>query len=114
MAWTDPAKRAANNARYRKQYYRRKFWIDKIKTKCGCAECGYNAHPAALDFDHIDPNDKEFLIPRVLSRGNLRRIFKEIRKCRILCANCHRIHSNKQWHTGLTPPQKEEQCSSPI
>lgn len=108
MAWKDPAKRAANAAKYRKQYHRRKHWIDKYKVACGCEVCGYNSHPAALDFDHINPEEKEFLIPRLLGRGNLKRLFREIRKCRVLCANCHRIHSRIQWDSGATYKTKRK------
>jgi len=102
MTYTDPVKLDRYREKYKLQYHRRKYWIDKLKTVQGCAECGYNAHPAALDFDHINPDDKEFLIPRYLARSSLTRLFKEIRKCRILCANCHRVHSRTQWNSGLT------------
>ena len=42
--------------------------IDKIKLSTGCEICGYNKHPAALSFDHFNPENKyktkslEFLI----------------------------------------------------
>jgi len=58
--------------------------------KNGCAICGYNKNAAALDFHHLDPNEKELKI------GNphaVERLLKEIEKCIVLCANCHReIH----------------------
>lgn len=110
MAFKDPEKEEAYKDRYRRQYHRRKRWIDKIKVGFGCDDCGYNLHPAALDFDHIDPSTKEFLIPRFLARSNLKRLFKEIRKCRILCANCHRTHSRTQWDLGITYKVKNEVC----
>jgi hypothetical protein len=91
---------------YNYQYHRRKFWIDKIKIGLGCASCGYNTHAAALDFNHLHPEDKDFLIPRFLGRGNLKRLFNEIRKCQVLCANCHRVHSREQWDTGITSRNK--------
>jgi len=103
----DPEKIKASKEKYKKQYYQRKRWIDRIKTSKGCAHCGYSDNAVALDFDHIDPSTKEFLIPRFLCRSNLKRLFKEIRKCQILCANCHRIHSNQQWRTGVTYKVKE-------
>ena len=87
---------------YNYQYKRRKQRIDSIKLSAGCCVCGYKEHSAALDFDHIDPSTKEFLIPRYLARTNLKRLFAEIRKCRIICANCHRVHSREQWNNGVT------------
>lgn len=107
MAYRDPVKKQANDEKYRKQYHRRKRWIDKIKTAGGCSSCGYKEHPAALDFDHRNPDEKEFLIPHRLGRSSLKRLFKEIRKCRILCANCHRVHSRVQWDEGVTYKTKD-------
>jgi hypothetical protein len=102
LAYTDPVKEQAYKEKYRLQYHRRKRWIDKIKLSAGCEICGYKEHPAALDFDHKNPDEKEFLIPRFLGRGNIARLFREIRKCRVICANCHRVHSRDQWNSGQT------------
>lgn len=81
---------------YTARYARRYLRISKLKRDIGCQHCGYNEHACALDFDHIDQATKEFLIPRCLARTPLKRLFNEIRKCQILCANCHRVHSDKQ------------------
>ena len=67
---------------------RQKF-INNYKIKLGCAKCGYNKHPAALDFSHRNPKEKQFNI----SAGrfySMEKLTKEIEKCDILCANCHR------------------------
>lgn len=78
--------------------HRRKLeLIRAIKTESGCVECGYNAHPEALDFDHIDPTAKANP-----GRGAFRtiwswsRIEAEIAKCEVVCANCHRIRTAKR------------------
>ena len=70
---------------------RRYYWINKYKVLKGCENCGYNAHGVALDFDHIDRSEKKFTIARRVDLSTIKTLFKEIRKCRILCANCHRI-----------------------
>lgn len=77
---------------------RRQRWINKIKTSKGCAECGYNKHGVALDFDHIDPSTKLFSPSSQSVTYKLKPLFKEIRKCQILCANCHRIRSYEEKH----------------
>ncbi len=28
-------------------------WVGAIKLKAGCADCGFNKWPEALDFDHL-------------------------------------------------------------
>ena len=60
-----------------------------------CEICGYNKCSDALEFHHEDPAQKEFS----LSDRNLildwQQIKKELDKCHLVCANCHReIHSN--------------------
>jgi hypothetical protein len=59
-----------------------------IKKSAGCADCGYNAHSAALDFHH--QRDKLFQLTRDLCRAWVE-VEKEIAKCVVLCANCHRV-----------------------
>jgi DNA-binding transcriptional ArsR family regulator len=54
-----------------------------------CVLCGYDRHPAALHFHHVDPTTKSF----VLSRHGVTRSFNEAAaeadKCVLLCGNCH-------------------------
>lgn len=51
-----------------------------------------------LDFDHKDPNNKKFGIARAVNEGYAwELILEEIKKCRILCANCHRIRTAEQF-----------------
>lgn len=57
--------------------------------KCGI--CGYDKCQEALEFHHLNPNEKDFTI-----QGKCRSWKKsviELRKCIMVCANCHReIH----------------------
>ncbi len=54
-----------------------------------CIMCGYDKCKRALSFHHIDPDKKEFdLSSRGLTRS-WERIEKEIKKCVLVCANCH-------------------------
>ena len=72
--------------------------IDKIKMAAGCQICGYNAHPAALSFDHFNPENKyvtksgkKVHVADMVKGGRYawNTIQEEIKKCRILCMNCH-------------------------
>lgn len=59
-----------------------------------CVICGYNKSIWALDYHHRNPNEKDF---NISSYGNLawEKIKKELDKCDLLCANCHReVHHN--------------------
>ena len=54
-----------------------------------CQICGFDEFPDALEFHHENPNEKEY----GLSSGNchsLEQDLIEIKKCFLLCANCHR------------------------
>ena len=69
-------------------------WEIKLKSinyKGGkCEKCGYNKCPTALEFHHIDPINKEFSISHLPHTRSWARTNKEIDKCKLLCANCHR------------------------
>lgn len=76
----------------RKRRAERRAWFAEILSKLSCTRCDEN-HPAVLDFHHRDPSEKEGQIGEML--GNLKSkesILKEIDKCDVLCANCHRKH----------------------
>ncbi len=64
----------------------------EYKSKLSCERCGYNQHPAALDFHHKDGSTKLFSMGQAPTRGySWETILEEIAKCEVLCANCHRI-----------------------
>lgn len=60
-----------------------------------CIDCG-NTNPLVLEFDHKDTGLKEFNVSNVLYWGSMSRILKEIQKCEVRCANCHKIKTAKQ------------------
>lgn len=73
---------------------RKRKLVDELGGKC--VDCGYSAHLAALDFDHVDPKTKSFNIGQKLSNSPYYELLEEARKCVIRCANCHRIKTNPQ------------------
>ena len=62
-----------------------------FKATLQCARCGEN-HPSALDFHHEIPAEKEHSINNLCRVGAYRKIREELKKCIVLCANCHRKH----------------------
>jgi transposase len=54
-----------------------------------CALCGYDRHVGALEFHHLDPADKRFSLSHMGTARSLERARDEVRKCVLLCANCH-------------------------
>ena len=74
-----------------------------IKHKGGkCCIFGYSKCNSALDFHHREESNKSFgLAVRGLTRS-WERTRKELNKCILVCANCHR-----EIHEGITQPPKE-------
>lgn len=58
-----------------------------------CSACGYDKNLAALEFNHLDPGTKTFGIDmRKMSNTSEALLLAEVKKCVLLCANCHREH----------------------
>ena len=77
-------------ARARRRVELREF-IREYKLEKGCAICGYRRSPFALEAHHKN-DDKEFNIGTAIGDDVSKiRIIKELVKCVILCANCHRM-----------------------
>lgn len=68
-----------------------------IKMGGKCSICGYDKCFDALEFHHINPENKSFNISvRGLTRS-WENIEAEISKCILICANCHReIHAKSK------------------
>lgn len=54
-----------------------------------CNKCGFVGEPRQFDCHHIDPSTKINTISNLRTSFNLLR--KELHKCELLCANCHRL-----------------------
>jgi len=66
----------------------------QLLTRSECMDCKIS-DPRVLEFDHRPEEEKNFDIARSVS-GSTRSwklIEKEIQKCDIVCANCHRIRT---------------------
>jgi len=71
-------------------------WLDDYKKDHKCSQCGIDDY-RVLEFHHTDVNDKEFNIAYAFfNHYGLERIKEEVKKCKVVCANCHRlIHYRK-------------------
>lgn len=98
---------------------RRLHWLRKYKKSKGCAVCGFNEHPLALDFAHIDQMTKhsgaaygaasgisklysKIYRDKERNRQALKAVIAEIRKCKVLCKNCHVVETfeSKQFNNN--------------
>lgn len=67
--------------------------VAAYKVRQGCMDCGFNAHPIALEFDHRSGEQKLFNIGEKVGCYPMNRIWAEIAKCDVVCANCHAIRT---------------------
>lgn len=74
-------------------------YLQSIKEKAACADCGINYPYFVMDFDHLPEHGKEFNIAEFSKHHTMGDVVKEIAKCDIVCANCHRIRT---WSRLLT------------
>ena len=76
-------------------------FVNQIKIELEkCSECKIKINKETVccfDFDHIDPFYKDYTISNMCTnRKSKELILKEIKKCRLLCCKCHRLHTAKQ------------------
>jgi hypothetical protein len=65
--------------------------IAMLKLEVGCARCGFDEDPAALDFDHVRGVKTANIATLAGTSRSLTLLLDEVEKCQVLCANCHRI-----------------------
>lgn len=105
---------------YMKNYYKRKpekykkhkddyvrlndnIWILKAQSLVaqrliyGCMDCK-ELDPIVLEFDHRDSSTKKFSISSLMKRKVTEaELIEELNKCDVVCANCHRRRTAKQF-----------------
>jgi len=112
MPYKDPeVKKAYHKLQSRKHYEKNKEKVIEATTKYAkrgkekwdlfkgslhCARCNEN-HIACMDFHHINPSEKEYEVSALISSKMFTKAYKEIKKCIVLCSNCHRkLHYNEK------------------
>ena len=87
-----------NRALYRKKNIRRRKelieFVISLKQK-PCMDCGVRYSHYVMDFDHRNKKTKIDSINQMINYHSYSRekILKEIEKCDLVCANCHRIRT---------------------
>ncbi len=91
-----------HNKQVKQRYEENKSQINTLKEGKYCEKCGYNKCIAALDYHHIDPSIKIDTVARLSTHSNIDNAIKEIDKCVLLCANCHREFHYLEEKIGIT------------
>lgn len=73
----------------RKRKLKLRNWFKEYKQGLNCSKCGEN-HVATIEFHHNSAG-KEMEISKMVSEGySVKRITQELKKCIVLCSNCHK------------------------
>jgi hypothetical protein len=83
--------RSCKCASQKRRRYRLRDWVERLKQTLECSECGFDDF-RALEFHHPDGQEKDFSIGNMVADNrSILAVEREIAKCVVLCANCHRI-----------------------
>ncbi len=69
--------------------------IKQIKEKSSCADCKKKYPYYVMDFDHVR-GQKSFNIGGSYEYKGRLQILEEIKKCDLVCSNCHRERTHKR------------------
>ena len=93
-----------NTAEHKKAVYKRtaeqrqrnQEFIFEYLLKHPCVDCGED-DPIVMEFDHLPEYDKKYEVSGMIIKGYaIESIKKEIDKCDVVCANCHKRRTSKR------------------
>lgn len=94
-----------NNRKYRTEL---REWLTELKNR-PCQDCGQRYPAYVMDFDHRDGSQKDDAISRMVTQRVLRKeIEKEIKKCDLVCSNCHRERTYQRQVRELEPKRSSK------
>jgi len=73
--------------------FRRRELLDMLKDE-PCMDCGKRFSPECMDFDHVRGRKRIAIGPH--KRCSWKRLEKELAKCDLVCANCHRTRTKQR------------------
>jgi len=93
------AKRYAEQGRWTDEGPKAKLlreWMVELKSK-PCYDCHQSFQVCCMDFAHRDPSSKKYNIGSMFAHHYGRALIqKELDKCDLVCANCHRIRTRNE------------------
>lgn len=94
-----------SRAKARREILRAEFRANMLSyiADKSCVDCG-ESDIRVLELDHLDPTTKKFSISQAVKLGYAWvDVLEEMKKCRVLCANCHKKRTAQQfnWYKAL-------------
>lgn len=70
-------------------------WMAELKSG-PCTDCGKHFPPIAMDFDHVRGQKTANVSSLYFAPAET--VMEEIAKCELVCACCHRIRTERNYH----------------
>ena len=90
--------KARDRVTHQKRLSEKKKWVLDYKTSTPCKDCKIQYHPWVMEFDHIADDKTCNISDMVHKQGTLKRLKKEVDKCELVCANCHRMRTYSRFY----------------
>lgn len=74
--------------------------LRKMKEENPCTDCGEFYPYYVMDYDHLDGSTKIANVSHVLTKSGVAAMLREIEKCELVCANCHRVRTHRRLSEG--------------
>lgn len=71
-------------------------FLDSLKQD-PCLDCGIKYPPYVMDFDHTKDDKYENVSHMVSNKRSREDILNEVKKCDLVCSNCHRARTYKRY-----------------
>jgi hypothetical protein len=91
-----PEFRKHNREKQAKRYERAREIMRAMKDR-PCVDCGGRFPHYVMEFDHPQRTNKLFSIAERAGAGVTPSVLAEIEKCDLICSNCHKIRTRRQW-----------------
>lgn len=95
LRYTQPGQRDMHLSGMKRRYAARAALIVAAKAR-PCTDCKGIFNPWQMDFDHLDAATKSNNVGTLASCGTVADIIAEIKKCEVVCSNCHRNRTHQR------------------
>jgi hypothetical protein len=77
---------SSDRARYRS-------FLQQMKSVTPCMDCGIQYPHYIMEFDHLEGGNRNNSVMRLASTRSWAKIGRELDKCEVVCANCHKVRT---------------------
>lgn len=90
-----PARQIAVRSRNRVLRQELQAFVDWLKS-VPCMDCHKTYSPVCMDFDHVRGEKVAGIAILVRNKVGIQAILEEAQKCEVVCANCHRMRTQRR------------------